>query len=127
MMSGALLGLWFFTSLIYRGEDLPLPNPALRIQYHFEETGFNTLRYHREGEEGFCERRALYEFSAERLVQQVVWVNPQNAIGCDQDMDMRLGYQSWTPAWIKDGKFHLAVQMGEENLIYVWEKRTVEP
>ncbi|KHD88377.1 MAG: hypothetical protein OM95_09585 [Bdellovibrio sp. ArHS] len=122
MLANSILGLWIFTSLIYQGEPMPLPNPSLKIQYQFEDTGMNTLRYHREGEQGFCERRALYEFSEGKLVQQVVWVNPQNAFSCHQDMDMRLGYQSWSKAWLKDGKFYLAVQMGEENLIYVWEK-----
>ncbi|MBV2167842.1 MAG: hypothetical protein KUL82_03960 [Bdellovibrio sp.] len=123
MISSAILGLWLFTSLIYQGESMPLPNPALKIQYQFEDTGLNTLRYHREGEQGFCERRAVYEFASGKLVQQVVWVNPQNAIWCDQDVDMRLGYQSWTEAWLKDGKLHLVIQMGEEDLIYVWEKQ----
>lgn len=123
MISSAILGLWLFTSLIYQGESMPLPNPALKIQYQFEDTGLNTLRYHREGEQGFCERRAIYEFVSGKLVQQVVWVNPQNAIWCDQDVDMRLGYQSWTEAWLKDGKLHLVIQMGEEDLIYVWEKQ----
>ena len=75
------------------------------------------------GRQGFCERRAIYEFASGKLVQQVVWVNPQNAIWCDQDVDMRLGYQSWTEAWLKDGKLHLVIQMGEEDLIYVWEKQ----
>lgn len=122
-MIHALLGLWVFTNLIYQGNTLPPPNPDLHISYHFEDTGINTLYYSRKGEQGFCERRAIYEFSNNTLMQQVIWLHPDNAPWCAQDMDMRLGYQSWSSAWLKDGKFHLAVMMGEENLIYVWEHK----
>lgn len=121
-MVNALWGLWFFTSLIYQGNSLPPPNPDLQISYHFEDSGINTLRYFRIGEQGFCERRAIYEFSRDTLRQQVVWLHPDNASWCGQDVDMQLGYESWSPAWLKNGKFHLAVMMGEENLIYVWER-----
>ncbi len=123
MISGALFGLWLFTSLIYRGETLPPPNPNLVIHYLFEDNGMNTLRYHREGDQGFCERRAAYEISGTEIVQQVLWVNPENALWCDQDMDMRLGHESRTQIWVSDEKLHLVVQMGDEDLIYVWERQ----
>lgn len=119
----ALLGLWLFTSLIYQGQPMPPPNPDLRIYYQFEDTGINTLHYYREGEQGFCERRAVFEYANQNLMQQVVWVHPENAPWCGQDLDMQLGYQSWSPAILQDGKLHLSVQMGDENLIYVWEKQ----
>lgn len=120
MLVESLVGLWLFTGLIFQGQSMPLPNPALKIHYQFEDTGINTLYYYREGESGFCERRAAYEFSGERLTQKVIWVNPANAPWCSQDVDMNLGYSSWTQAWLQDGKFHLVVMMGEDQLIYVW-------
>lgn len=122
MLSQTLIGLWLFTGLIYQGQQMPLPNPQLKIYYEFQDTGTNSLRYFRDGEEGFCERRAAYEYSGEDLVQQVVWVNPQNALWCNQDTDMQLGNKSWSKAWIDNGHFHLTVPVGEENIIYVWSR-----
>lgn len=122
MLSESIIGLWLFTSLIYQGQSMPLPNPQLKIHYEFLDTGINTLRYKRDNEEGFCERRAAYEFSGRKLIQQVTWVNPQNAFWCGQDTDMQLGNQSWSDAWIANGKFYLSVPMGEENIIYVWDR-----
>lgn len=126
-MGSSLFGVWIFVSLIYHGQTMPMPNPNLKIQYEFSETGINTLHYFREGESGFCERRAVYQFSGTQLLQEVVWTHPENAMGCDTDSDMRLGTKSRSRAWIQDSKFHLEVLMGEESLIYVWEKQTSTP
>lgn len=122
MFLNALIGVWLFTGLIFQGQDMPLPNPDLQIHYQFEEGGTNVLSYHRIGEQGFCERRAIYEFDGNTLIQQVTWLNPNNAPWCAQDPDMQIGYKSWSKAWLRDGKFHLAVMMGEDNLIYVWDR-----
>lgn len=124
-MVNTLIGLWMATALIYQGQTIPLPNPDLRIYYTFEDTGVNTMRYYRENENGSCTRKAVYEFSSNTLKQHVVWTSPENASWCSQDVDMQLEYKSWTQAELKDGKFYLYAQMGEENLIYVWER--VEP
>jgi hypothetical protein len=122
MISQTIFGMWLFTSLIYQGSSMPLPNPNLKIYYEFLDTGINTLRYHREGEMGFCERRAAYEFSGHELAQQVIWVNPQNAPWCGQDTDMQLGNRSWSKAWLENRQFHLTIPMGEEEIIYVWDQ-----
>lgn len=120
MLLDSVVGIWLFTSLIFQGQSMPVPNPSLKIYYEFQDTGINTLFYQRDGERGFCERRAAYEFSGNNLTQQVIWVNPANAPWCSQDLDMQLGYRSWTQAWLREGKFHLSVMMGEDQLIYVW-------
>lgn len=122
MIAQTIFGMWLFTSLIYQGHSMPLPNPNLKIYYEFLDTGINTLRYHREGEAGFCERRAAFEFSGSTLVQQVVWVNPQNAPWCSQDTDMQLGNQTWSDTWIENHQLHLTIPMGDEEIIYVWDK-----
>jgi hypothetical protein len=122
MILSTLLGVWLFTGLIFQGQDMPLPNPNLKIEYHFTENGLNRLFYYREGEQGFCERTARFQFSENTLFQEVLSVNPDNAPWCAQDQDMRAGYKSWSRAWIKNEKFHLAVMMGEEQLVYVWTK-----
>jgi hypothetical protein len=118
-----LIGLWLFTSVFYQGHELPPPNPTLHIQYEFADTGVNTLRYYREGENGFCERRALYEYASENLLQEVVWVNPENASWCDQDSDMRLGQRTRNRAWIEDGRFKLEMNLGEETITYIWIRK----
>ena len=116
----SLVGIWLFSSIVYQGHEIPPPNPALKISYEFSDTGVNTLRYYREGEEGFCERRAVYDFSSEVLTQEVVWVHPGNAPWCDQDVDMRLGTRTRSHAWLSQGRFFLEMSMGEEKIIYVW-------
>lgn len=122
MLSQAILGMWLFTSLIYQGQSMPLPNPDLKIYYEFFADGTNTLYYHRKGEEGFCERRATFEFNNEQIAQEVVWVNPDNAIWCGQDTDMQLGYRSWNKARLVNQELHLSLPMGEEEIIYIWSK-----
>lgn len=123
MTPNVLLGIWSFVGLFYQGETLPPPNPALKIQYNFTASGVNTLRYFREGEEGFCERKARYEISEGVLFQEVTELNPDNAVWCSQDSDMRLGTKSWASAFIRDKNLYLAVMMGEEELFYIWARQ----
>lgn len=124
-MVNSILGVWTAVALIYQGQTIPMPNPQLHMFYTFEDTGINTLHYYRDNEDRQCIRKAVYEFSDKTLRQQVAWVGPDNGLECSLDVDMQLGYESWTTAEVKDGKFYLYAQMGEENLIYIWEK--VEP
>ncbi|MBX3042011.1 MAG: hypothetical protein KF789_14995, partial [Bdellovibrionaceae bacterium] len=124
---GALWGVWVFVGLIYQGHMLPPPNPDLRLEYRFEESGRNTLSYHRRDESGFCEREADYQWSPPLLYQKVKKTHPENAAWCGEDRDMQVGFESWTRAWIDDnGRFHLALSMGEEEVIYLWDK-VIEP
>lgn len=119
----SLLGVWMFVGLLYQGQELPPPNPALHIVYSFNSESENILRYWREGEQGFCERRAQYSFGNEQLYQKVVEVHPDNAPWCSQDSDMRLGFESWTTLRHKDGRLYLKVLMGEEDLSFIWERK----
>ncbi|ASD64459.1 hypothetical protein [Bdellovibrio bacteriovorus] len=119
----SLLGIWIFVGLLYQGQELPPPNPALQIVYHFSSNTENTLRYWREGEQGFCERRAQYSLSQDQLYQKVVEVHPDNAPWCSQDSDMRLGFESWTVLREMNGRLYLKVLMGEEDLSFIWERR----
>lgn len=116
----SIVGIWLFTSIVYQGQEIPPPNPALKIYYEFSDTGTNTLRYYREGEHGFCERRAMYEFSGKFLTQEVVWVHPGNASWCNQDVDMRLGTRTSSEAWISEDRLFLEMSMGEEKIIFIW-------
>lgn len=125
-MLATILGAWIFTSLIYQGQSMPLPNPNLKIRYEFLADGKNILHYRREGEEGFCERQAIYEHNGRLLIQQVNWVNPNNAMWCSQDTDMQLGSQTWTPAWVEGDKMYLKLKLSDEDLIYVWDRIPAE-
>lgn len=122
MLAQTLLGLWLFTGLIYQGQPMPLPNPQLKIFFEFKNLGLNTLRYYREDEDGYCERKATYKFENSKLIQTVYWVNPKNASWCDDDPDMRLNQNSTSEAWLQQGKFYLSLPFGEETLIYVWDR-----
>ena len=127
MLAEPILGTWLFLSLIYQGHSMPRPNPSLKITYTFQSDHTNLLHYHHDGEKGFCERRASYEFDGDHIAQKVTWVNPNNAIWCEKDTDMQMDNESWSQAWIENEKLHLVVPLGDEDLIYVWEKIQNQP
>ena len=122
MIEQVLLGLWLFSGLIYQNNPMPLPNPKLKIYFEFKNLGIDTLRYYREDEQGFCERKATYNFSGSKLTQTIYWVNPENANWCNDDPDMRLNQKSTSEAWLRQDKFYLVLPFGEENITYVWDR-----
>lgn len=119
-MSSLLTGLWFFSSLIYNGQELPRPNPNLVMTLEFNDPTHNTLRYQRKDETGFCERVASYSYKGTALEQTVISVNPQNADACSQDLDMQIGQVSTTRVEIKEKKLFMYLNLSGESLIYVW-------
>lgn len=121
MIPQALIGTWIFTSMIYHGQVLPPANPALRISLQIEASATDTMSYHHDGETSFCERQAHYSYQQGLLSQEVTWVNPNNAEWCSQDTDMQLGNRSVTPAWIENQQLHLRFQLGDDDVIYVWD------
>lgn len=121
-MNELLIGLWIFSGLIFQERDYPPPNPHFHLEYAFEETGRNRLKYWRDNEDGFCEREADYEWDGRLLTQKVTAVNPGNGRLCASDPDMILGTESRTKLEIKDGKLHLFLRLGEDMIVYVWEK-----
>ncbi|MGZ3768851.1 MAG: hypothetical protein ACXVCP_05100 [Bdellovibrio sp.] len=119
-MSSLLIGLWFFSSIIYRGEVLPRPNPDLMMTLNFEASGTDTLKYYRKGDDGSCARQATFQFNGKELVQKVISVNPENASFCNQDPDMQLGTISTNVSYLKDGKLFIEFEMGDETITYIW-------
>lgn len=119
-MNSLLTGLWFFSSLIYNGQELPRPNPDLVMTLEFNDPNINTLRYQRKDERGFCERKALYRYQKNALEQTVTWIHPQNADFCAQDLDMQVGQVSTTRVEISDKKLLMYLNLSGESLIYVW-------
>ena len=121
-MNGLLSGIWIFASVIYQDRQLPRPNPDLMMTFDFRDASNDTLKYYRKNETGFCERNASYNFDGKFLTQTVTAVNPNNADFCSTDPDMNLGLTTRVPVEIKDGKIYMTFQLGEENLIYIWER-----
>lgn len=117
-----LLGSWIFFKLLYRGEELAPPNPALKLIIEFISDDLNRVYYKRDDENGFCERTANYSFNDKILFQKVIWVNPENQMSCGQDPDMQLGKVTANNAYIKDGVFYLEMPLSEETITYMWKK-----
>jgi hypothetical protein len=122
IQNGELVGRWKFNSLIYRGEERPPFNPHLNLYFEFYETGTNRLMWNRNNEEGFCERFGFYKLSENKLIDEVVWVNPNNSQDCSKDTDMQLGRKSSTPIELKNGNLQLKFYIGDEPLIYIFER-----
>jgi hypothetical protein len=122
-MSSLLLGSWFFVQLIYNGQVISPPNPNLEITYTFSDDGTNRLHYDHIGEKGSCDRLAVYQYDGRNLTQQITWVAPHNADFCSNDPDMQLGAISKTPAVVRDDQLFLTLSMGEESIVYVWNKK----
>lgn len=122
-MLEAILGIWFFDSMSQGGTTLP-SNPAWELRFEFKDDGTNTLFYKRADEDGFCERTAVYHYSDQLLIQQVSWVNPQNASWCSADVDMQLGRQGANKVVINDDELKLYIPFPGEEVIYHWKKRS---
>ncbi|HWU44565.1 MAG TPA: hypothetical protein VN132_14035 [Bdellovibrio sp.] len=126
-MITSIIATWIFSGLIYQGKPFPLPNPNLKIYFQFDDKGTDTLLYFRDGEQGHCRRSAQYTFATNQLTQTVTWIDPDNAEWCAQDPDMQMGAKSTTAAWFEDGHLHLQFQMGDQDIIYVWDKLVDKP
>lgn len=118
----SLIGIWMFVSVIYQGQLLPRPNPDLVIYYNFETENINEVFYFRKNERGTCRRKAEYQLKDSYLEQKVISTDPANAEFCSQDTDMQMGNFSRTKYEIKDGKLYLYLPLGEDGIVYIWEK-----
>ncbi len=121
----SIIGLWLFASIIYRETPAPRPNPDLMMTFKFSETE-NILHYYRNNQTGFCERTATYTYDGKNLHQTVTSVNEGNADFCAKDPDMQMGAVTDTPVTVVDGKIHMQLRLGEEDIIYIWEPYTPE-
>lgn len=126
-MSSLLLGSWLFVSLFYRGEMLPLPNEDLKQYYIFNSQSENELFYFRLGERGACRRKAHYEVKDAVIEQTVTEVDSENASFCSQDPDMQLGAFSLVPFEFKKNQLWLTVPLGEEDIVFVFERDVEVP
>lgn len=123
----SILGLWLFVGLIYRGAPMAPPNPDLKITFSFESSNRNELFYYRVGERGFCRRWAQYEIQDGFLKQTITEVDPENNSSCSQDTDMQMGRTSVTPIELTEKELHLRLPLGEEELIYIFQRQIDSP
>ncbi len=120
-MNSLILGAWVFTSLIYRGQEIPRPNPQLIMTFNFQDNGENILHYYRQGESGSCTRVAQFQFQKGKLHQEVIRASENNAVFCSSDPDMQVGNVSITPVAIRDDRMVMTLGLGEETLTYIWK------
>ncbi len=103
---------------------MPPMNPNLRIEFEFSQDEV-WLTYWREDESGHCYRKAEYQilsaldgFDGDWIYQKITWVDPANQFTCSRDVDMRPGYESWTPILRIENELRLKLPLGDNNLIY---------
>ena len=118
-----LIGIWFYTSVIYQGQLLPRPSQDLKMYFSFISEDQNEIFYSRTGETGHCRRTAKYWLARGKIYQTVVRVDPENAAICSEDPDMQLGQESVSPYEIIDDRLHLHLPLGDEDIIFVWKKK----
>lgn len=121
-----LIGTWQYDGFFYEGQRYPNPNPSLVLTFDFLGNGESHLQWHREGEPGFCERRALYRVENDLLFQKVFWINPKNAADCAKDPDMQPDDETETRFEIQNGELHFFFDLNGKEFIYIL-KRTLPP
>ena len=118
----SLIGIWFFTALIYNGQLSPRPNENLQLYYIFNNQAQNEIYYYRTGESGFCRRTATYSADQNYIEQKITNVDPQNMTECSQDPDMQQGAVSQVEYKIENDQLYIYLPLGDDELIYVFSK-----
>ncbi len=125
--SDSIVGRWAYFMKIYKGQEMPEgPGATLRLRYEFLPNGQSRLYWWHEGQNEHCERRGYYRVENGHLIDRVYWVDPNNSYGCSRDPDMQNGRETRTPFTFRNGNWVLRLALGEEELLYVWKKITME-
>lgn len=119
-----IVGRWMYFMKVYQGQEMPEgPEATLRLFFEFSADGKSKLYWYHQGERDHCTRTGHYVVEKGMLVDTVDWVDPKNTYGCDQDPDMQNGKVTRTPiSFDKQGNLMMELQLGEEQLFYVWKK-----
>lgn len=112
------MGEWRLKTMIYKGEDLPLPNPDLYLSWTFFKNGTERLYWDRGGPE-FCERFANFVIRSGFLIEHSFALNPHNALDCAKDPDMQLDRETRTKLEFSQNQMKLFFQLGDDELIYI--------
>lgn len=118
--NSTLWGKWRFIGYIYGGSFQEPANPNLILTFEFLQDGTDVLHWHRLNENGFCERKGKYSYEREKLIDEVIWVNPNNSFECYRDPDMVLGKKQITPLRRQSDRLYMDLPLADETLTYVW-------
>ena len=116
-----IVGDWKLISMLHQGQPIPLPNPDLNLHLTFFANGTERLYWDR-GTPLFCEGFAHYQYDGGYLKQAVFAVNPKNSPDCTRDVDLQLGRSTQTKLDFAGKNLRLAMPMGDEELIYVFQQ-----
>lgn len=117
----SLVGTWKFTNLIYQNQIFPLPNPDLNLRWTFFQNGTERLYWDHGNVGVFCERWGFYSLQESILREEGFALNPKNSPDCGKDPDMQLPRITYTRLEWNNGKIHLYLKAGSEDLIYALE------
>ena len=122
-----IVGRWLFYKKVYDGVEFPEgPGATLRMEFEFLPNGESLLSWRRQGEKGYCARKGRYHTEGGHLVEEVIWVDPQNAYGCADDPDMQLGRRTRTEYFFSGADLGIRFYLGEEPLDLIWKKQIAE-
>ena len=121
-----IVGHWFYYKKIYKGTEMPEPPEAtLRLHFEFYADGTDKLYWTHVGETDHCIRKGKYKFEKNELVDDVVWVDPDNSAECGRDPDMQQGKTTRTPiSFHENGDMWFHLFLGGDDLMYVWKRLT---
>lgn len=117
-----LIGIWLYTSLIYRGTPIPPLDENLQMYFIFNNENENQLFYYRTSAEGQCRRTATYSYRDNKLYQKIVSADASNAANCSEDPDMQPGRETVSDLEVTENCMYLTLPLGDETLTYVWQK-----
>lgn len=124
-MGNLLIGLWLYTSVIYQGQEMQIPNPQLQLQMIFVNSTQMKLHYSYTDESGFCESVSEYKYDETQKILHLnlIETHPENAEFCQKDPDMTPGNKTMTPVYFKNGKLHFELALDDDKLTLVLERQ----
>lgn len=124
LASDRLLGRWLYTGFVYEGQQYPPLDPDLSLYFDFSADGVSTLHWTWKNTASFCSRQALYVRGENLIEQWVVWVNPQNSVRCQGDLDMKIDSRSQTKYFLKEDQLYLELSLDSKPLYYMLTKQS---
>ncbi len=121
-LSAEIVGRWLYDGFIFEGRRYAKPNPELMLYFTFDGDGSQSLYWSRKDEQGFCERRGIYQVFNTSLWQKVTWVNPKNGFSCGGDPDMQVGRETENRILIQDNELGIFMELNGRELIYLLKK-----
>ncbi|MCO5143348.1 MAG: hypothetical protein M9962_09690 [Oligoflexia bacterium] len=122
-MPPSIVGHWFYYKKIYQGQEYPeRPSSTLRLHFEFNEDGESHLYWWHEGLGDHCSRKGRFYIENDHIVDEVVWVDPNNTADCAYDPDMQKGRKTKTPYYFILDDLVVRFHIGGEPLDYVWKR-----